>query len=101
MFLSGVIRTLELWVKKAGECFKHYVMGHTSRSIENNTAECDLMNCGDQEISEEKHINTWPRDWSCDILVKNVAAFDPCPKILPKAKLKSLVLILLAEKISK
>jgi len=37
----------------------------------------------------------------CDILVKNVAAFYLYPKSLPKAKLKSFELILLAEEFSK
>ena len=44
----------------------------------------------------------WPRDYSCDILVKNVAALSPClKKNLPEAKLKSFGLIQLAEEISK
>ena len=43
----------------------------------------------------------WPRDHSCDILVKKVAAFCPCPKSLPEAKVKSFELIQLAEEISK
>ena len=43
----------------------------------------------------------WPRDCSCDILVKNVAAFHHCPESLPEAKVKSFGLILLAEEISK
>ena len=42
-----------------------------------------------------------PRDHSCDILVKKVAAFCPCTKILPEAKVKSFGLIPLAEEISK
>jgi hypothetical protein len=29
------------------------------------------------EISEENNFNMWPSDCSCDILVKNVAAFYP------------------------
>ena len=40
-----------------------------------------------------------PRDHSCDILVKNVAAFCPCMKSLPETKVKRFGLILLAEKI--
>lgn len=39
----------------------------------------------------------WPRDYSCYILMKNVAAFCPCPKILPEAKLKSFGLMALTE----
>ena len=43
----------------------------------------------------------FPRDCSCDILVKKVAAFCSCPKSLFEAKMKSFGLILLAEEISK
>ena len=44
--------------------------------MEDFVSEGDL-NCGRLalEVSEEKNINMWPRDCSCDILVKNVAAF--------------------------
>ena len=42
-----------------------------------------------------------PRNSSCDILVKKVASFCPCPKSLPEAKVKSFGLIPLAEEISK
>jgi hypothetical protein len=42
-----------------------------------------------------------PRDHSCDILVKNVAAFRPCPNSLPEAKVKSFRLTVLAKQISK
>ena len=79
MCLLGEIWTLVLWVRKAVECFKHCLMGHTSRSMEDNGAENDL-NCGGmvQEISEEKNFSMLPRDRSCDILVKNVIAFCPC-----------------------
>ena len=38
-----------------------------------------------------------PRDHSCDILVKEVAAFCPCTKNLPKAKVESVGLIPLAK----
>ena len=34
----------------------------------------DLMNCSDQEVSEEIVI-MWPRDWSCDTLVKKWLLF--------------------------
>ena len=43
----------------------------------------------------------WPRDWFGDILVKNVVTFCPCLKSLPEAKVKSFVLIPLAEEILK
>ena len=43
--LFGEIGTLGLWVRKAVECFKHCLMGHTSRSMEYNGFDSDL-NCG-------------------------------------------------------
>lgn len=51
-------------------------------NIEDSGAEYDL-NCGslDQEISKKKNVSMRPRDLSCDILMKNEAAFCPCPKI--------------------
>ena len=51
-------------------------VGHTGRSMEDSGAESDLK-CGTpaQEFSEEKNINTCPKDCSCNILVKNVIAF--------------------------
>lgn len=33
-----------------------------------------------QEASRKKNISKWPRDCSCDILLKNVVAFGPCLK---------------------
>ena len=61
------------------------------------------MNCRSpaQEVSEEKNINMWPRDHSCDILMKRVAAFCPCTKSVPESKGKDFGLIPLAEEISK
>ena len=53
-----------------------------------------------QELSE-KNVSMLPRNHSWDVLVKNVAAFCPCPKSLPEAKVKSFGLIPLAEEISK
>jgi hypothetical protein len=37
-----------------------------------------------QEVSE-KNLSVLPNDYSCDILVKNVAVFCPSLKSLPKA----------------
>ena len=34
-----------------------------------------------QEVSKEKDISKWPRDCSCEISVKNMAAFYPYPKV--------------------
>ena len=83
------------------ECFKHCLMGHTSRSLEDRIAKSDL-NCQryTQEVSE-KNFNMLPRDRSCDILVKKVAAFCPCLMSLSKAKGKSFRLISLPDEISK
>ena len=77
-------------------------MYHTSRSTEDSGAEGKL-NCGylAQEVSEEINFRILPRDHSCDILVKNVAAFRPCPNSLPEAKVKSFRLTVLAKQISK
>jgi hypothetical protein len=52
------------------------------------------LNCADlaQEVSVE-NFSMWLRDCFCNILVKNVATFCPCPKSLPEAKVKSLRLI--------
>lgn len=42
-------------------------------NMKNNSVENDL-DCGDQEVSEDKNIIMWIRD-KCDILVKNVDGF--------------------------
>jgi hypothetical protein len=49
--------------------------------MEDSGAGVDL-NCGSlaEEVSEEKSFNLLPGDHSCDILVKNVAAFLPLSK---------------------
>ena len=67
---------MNLWIWKAAECFKWVLVGHPSRNMENFVAGGDLI-CGSLalEASEEKNFNMWPRECSCDILVKNVAAF--------------------------
>lgn len=45
----------------------------------------------DLDVSEEKNFSLWPRDSSCDILVKNMAAFSPFPKSLPVVKVKRVI----------
>jgi hypothetical protein len=56
-------------------------MGHLIRNKEDNSAEGDVKYGGLlPEISEE-NFSMWPRDCSCDILVKNVVAFCPCLKV--------------------
>ena len=59
--LFGVIWIWGVWVRKAVECFKHCLMGHASRSMEDSGAECDLINCGGQEVLE-KNVSMLPRD---------------------------------------
>lgn len=51
-------------------------MDHTSRSMEDSGADCELVTCGGllQEDTEE-NFSMFPRDCSCNILVKKVAAF--------------------------
>jgi hypothetical protein len=68
--------------------------------MEDFVAESDL-NCSDlaQEVSLEKNFSMWPRDYFCDILVKNVT-FCPCLKSLPEANIKRFILILLMKEVS-
>ena len=53
-----------------------------------------------QEVSEKK-FSMLPRDYSCDILVKNGDAFSPCLKSMPEAKVKRFRLIILTKEVSK
>ena len=87
MFLFGAIWTLVFWVRRALECFKHCLMGHTSRNMKDNEADNDLK-CQEltQEVSEENFCML-PRNSSCYILVMRVTAFCPCPKTLPEKTL--------------
>jgi hypothetical protein len=48
----------------------------------------------------EKNFSIWHRDAFCGILLKNMAAFCPCLKILPEVKVKRLILIALAKEVS-
>ena len=75
MLLFGVTWTSGVWVRKAEVCFKHCFMSHPSRNIGYSGVK-SYLNCGFL-VSEEKNINMWPRNSSCDILVKNVVAFGP------------------------
>ena len=72
---------VEVWtfVRKAVECFKHCLMGHTNRSMEDGGAK-NYLNCGvlAQEVLEES-FSMLLRDYSCDILVKEVTTFCFCP----------------------
>ena len=102
MLLFERMWILGFWIWKAVECFKWDLMGHPSRNMEDFVAGSDL-NCVDltQEISKEKNVRMWQKDWFCGILVKNVATFCPCLKNLPEAKVKRLVLIALTKEVSK
>lgn len=83
-------------IRKAVERFEWGLMNHTSESMEDSCV-CGVLNCGGlvQEVPEEK---TLSGDCCCDILVKSVADFWPCPKSLPEPKLKKFGLIPLQRK---
>ena len=77
-----------LWVRKAEESFKHCLMGHISRNMEDNGVDNDLK-CLElaQEVSQ-KNFRMLPRNFSCDILVKKVDDFFHYLKSLPEFKVK-------------
>ena len=80
------------------ECFKWGLMSYPSRNLKDFVV--DLNPTWPQLGSVEKNISMWHRDCFCGILVKNVAAFCPCLKSLPEAKIKRFILIALT-KVSK
>lgn len=84
------------------ECFKGSLVGYCSRNVENFLAESDL-NYADmaQDVSVEKNFTMCSRDNFGDNLVKNLTAFYPCLKSLPKAKLKRFILIVFTKEVSK
>ena len=92
-----------LLTRKEVEILKCCLMGHPSRSIEDRGTKCESMNYVElaQEYSEGKNFSVLPRNHSCDILVKEMTAFCPCPKSLPEGNMKNFGLIPLAEEISK
>lgn len=53
-----------------------------------------------QEDSVVENFSMWPRDSSCDVLVKNMAAFCNCLKSLPEARVKRSRLPVLSKKVS-
>jgi hypothetical protein len=75
--------------------------GSSQEEAEDNSAQGDL-NFGvlAQNFSEERNFSMLPRDRSCAILVKSVAAFYSCPNSLPEAKV-GFSLITLAKEVSK
>jgi hypothetical protein len=58
-----------MWVLgKAVGCCRHILKGHPNRNMEDSGVEGDLNYGGlAQEVSEEKNVDIWPRDYSCDI----------------------------------
>lgn len=56
-------------------------------ALEDNHAE-NYRDCEgpSPEVSEGNNVSNWVRG-HCDILAKNMVAFCPCPKNLPKAKM--------------
>lgn len=60
-------------------------MSHPSRIMEDSSDKISRDYVGpNKEISEgcNININNWPRNCSCNIFAKNVAAFCPCPENL-------------------
>jgi hypothetical protein len=67
---------LGLWIRKAVEYLKQGLMGHTSKCMDDNGAKSNVNYYGlAQEVPEGKNISNCPRDYSCEISGKNVAAF--------------------------
>lgn len=66
-------------------------MGPNELSWQEDFVAVSEFNCIDlaQEASGENNFSVWPGDCFCGVLVKNVAAFCPCLKSLPEAKVKT------------
>lgn len=77
-------------------------MEHPSRNMEGSVAEGDFNCVGllAQEDSVVENFSMWPRDSSCDVLVKNMAAFCNCLKSLLEAKVKRFRLPVLSKEFS-
>lgn len=45
-----------------------------------------------KKFEREQYISNWVRDYSCDILAKNMAVFCPCSKNLSKDKIMVCIL---------
>lgn len=53
MFLGEIKKNVGLWTRKVIACFKKGLVGHPSRSLEDNSAERNLDHGGpDQEVLE-------------------------------------------------
>ena len=92
---------LWLWIWKAMKCFKRSVMGYPSQNMKDCCYWEWFELCRPGPILSVKNFNMWPRDRFCDILVKNMAAFCPCLKSRPEAKVKNLRSIEFTKEISK
>jgi hypothetical protein len=65
---------------------KWHLTSHLTRNIEPISAEGDLNSQDMGQEALEKNISIWPRNYSCDILAKDVAVFCPCLKSMPEAQ---------------
>ena len=68
------------------KCFKHCLMGHPSRNMEDSVAKSDLICWGMSPEVSETDIYMWPMYCFFEMLVKNVATFCPFPERLTEAK---------------
>lgn len=60
------------------ECCKQSLVGHSSKSLEDSSAESNVDYGGlIQYVSEGNSINNWATDLSRDSLAKNMAALLP------------------------
>ena len=87
---------------KVVEYFKCGLMGHMDRSMEDSIPEGDLNWQGGglvKELLEGKNFNMFPSDQSCNILLKNMAAFYHYLRCLPDAKVKKFRLTALSKEI--
>lgn len=80
-----------LRTRKAVEFWKSIsrINDHPNRSLEDSS----FKSCADyrglaKNISEGNNISNWARGLPCDILMKNLSFFCPCPENFPKAELK-------------
>ena len=85
------------------EWFKWSLRDHPSQNAEYGGVEGDFNYCrpAGQDVSEGKNFSMWPRDCSCNILVKNVTAFCPFLGRLPEFKVKKFTLLALRKEVSK
>lgn len=92
-----MIVDLGLQIRKTTEFFKQVLLDPTSCIIKESGTESDLHY---GFLDNKKDSIMYPRDYSYDILTKNVSAFCHYSKSLLENKLKSFILIALAGEIS-